>query len=263
MKSFPLYPIATRILCMAVATLLASALISPVVADTTDRNSALCDQATRDEEQRSRIPSRLLYAIATTESGRWDPETQENFAWPWTVTSQGEGKFYPSREAAIQAVEALQHAGVTNIDVGCMQINLGYHPDAFDSLHEAFEPAHNVSYAATFLNELRVSRRSWSRAVRFYHSSDTERQTYYGKKVYSAWRVIRARDRQIQLAENRKAAEARRAQRVASRNVTETSTDAQPAPPTALPQNIAWPPRSYRAWQQTARDARARAFSPR
>ena len=155
----------------------------------------------------------------------------------------------------------MRRDGVTNIDIGCMQINMGYHPDAFESLHDAFEPASNVAYAATFLNELRLSRRSWSRAVRFYHSSDTERQTYYGKKVYSAWRDIRARDRRIQQAENRQIAEARRAQRSASLNSADTPGGAAPAP-TALQHSIVWPPRNYRAWQQAARDARARAFTP-
>ncbi|MEX2618266.1 MAG: transglycosylase SLT domain-containing protein [Alphaproteobacteria bacterium] len=263
MKQSNQYPANIRFRQMAGAAMVAILLILPGAAPAAGDDSALCDQATRDEERHHNIPSRLLYAIATTESGRWDPETQENFAWPWTVMAQGEGKFYPDRQSAIQAVEALRRAGVTNIDIGCMQINMGYHPDAFDSLHEAFEPASNVAYAATFLNELRLSRRSWSRAVRFYHSSDAERQAYYGKKVYSAWRDIRARDRRIQLAKNRQLAEARQAQRIASRNNAESANNAVPSPPSALPQNIVWPPRSYRAWQQVARDARARAFSPR
>jgi hypothetical protein len=261
MKSLEYCPVMTRNLRLLAVAILAILVNLPVIAVASGGDSALCDQATRDEEQRSNIPSRLLYAIATTESGRWNPETQESFAWPWTVTAKGEGKFYPDRQTAIQAVEALRRDGVTNIDIGCMQINMGYHPDAFESLHDAFEPASNVAYAATFLTELRLSRRSWSRAVRFYHSSDTERQTYYGKKVYSAWRDIRARDRRIQQAENRQLAEARRAQRSASRNSADTPGGAAPAP-TALRQSIVWPPRNYRAWQQAARDARARAFTP-
>ena len=60
-------------------------------------NEALCDAATRNQERVSKIPSRLLYAIASVESGRWDAETKANIAWPWTVTSLGEGKFYPTR----------------------------------------------------------------------------------------------------------------------------------------------------------------------
>lgn len=263
MKQSTRYPANIRFLHRAGAAMVAILLSLPGAATAAGDDSALCEQATRAEEQRRNIPSRLLYAIATTESGRWDPETRANFAWPWTVMARGEGRFYPDRQSAIKAVEALRRAGVTNIDIGCMQINMRYHPDAFDSLHEAFEPASNVAYAATFLNELRLSRRSWSRAVRFYHSSDTERQLYYGKKVYSAWQDIRARDRQNQQTESRQRAEARQAQWVAARNTAEAPDNAKPAPPTALQQSVVWPPRSYRAWQKAARDARARAFSPR
>ena len=85
----------------------------------------LCTNAIRAEEKRSGIPNRLLEAIASVESGRWDKKTGANIAWPWTVTSEGSGKFYPSRAAAIRAVNAVQRRGITNIDVGCMQINLG------------------------------------------------------------------------------------------------------------------------------------------
>ena len=129
---------------------------------------------------------RLLVAIASVESGRWNRETGVNIAWPWTVTAEGTGKFYPSRRAAIAAVETLQRRGIRNIDVGCMQINLGYHPDAFRPLNHAFYPSTNVAYAAKFLKELRIQRRSWDKAMRYYHSSDPKRQRYYGDKVYKA-----------------------------------------------------------------------------
>jgi len=142
----------------AVALFLATVLFAAYPA-ASSANEALCDAATRHEEQQSRIPSRLLYAIASVESGRWDKDEGVNFAWPWTVTTGGKGTFYPTRQDAIEAVRTLIGDGVTNIDVGCMQINLGYHPDAFKTLHEAFAPEKNVAYAATFLNELSKNQR--------------------------------------------------------------------------------------------------------
>jgi soluble lytic murein transglycosylase-like protein len=54
---------------------------------------------------------------------------------------------------------------VRNIDVGCMQVNLGYHGKAFADLEAAFDPATNVAYAARFLSELFSKRRSWALAV--------------------------------------------------------------------------------------------------
>ena len=137
---------------------------------------------------------RLLVAIASVESGRWNRETGVNIAWPWTVTAEGAGKFHPSRRAAIAAVSTLQRRGIRNIDVGYMQINLGYHPEAFRSLNHAFDPSTNAAYAAKFLKELRIQRRSWDKAMRYYHSSDPKRQRYYGDKVYKARHAIRLRD---------------------------------------------------------------------
>lgn len=262
MQPFARYPRSRRLAGWIALASLIFGLIAPVSAVARDEKpdtAGLCDAATRQEESRSRIPSRLLYAIALTESGRWDRDEGENIAWPWTVMARGEGKFYRSRQEAIHAVRALLRDGVTNIDVGCMQINLGYHPDAFETLHEAFEPTANVAYAATFLNALRKEKRSWSRAVRFYHSSDDERQMRYGRKVYDAWQDIRKRDRVAQMDEQRKRAALRRAQRNAKAEAPpETAQDGVP-PPIAT----AWPPRDYRAQRQAEMSARAWAMSPR
>jgi len=200
--------------------------------------AGLCAAAADRQERRHRIPKHLLRAIATVESGRWDEASRASIAWPWTVTAQGKGRYLPSKKAAIEAVRVLQRQGVTNIDVGCMQINLGYHGDAFETLEEAFEPARNVAYAAVFLSELRKARRSWTHAVRFYHSSDPVRQRRYGRKVYIAQRAIRAGDR------------LRR--RPATRNAG-----------TAYPAGSTWPPRGYRAQRRMEMTARAWAFNGR
>ena len=55
----------------------------------------------------------------------------------------------------MRAVRKLQRRGVRNIDVGCMQVNLRYHPKAFKSLGQAFDPRANAAYAAGFLRKLR------------------------------------------------------------------------------------------------------------
>ena len=128
-----------------------------------------------------------------TESGRWHSGNAASLAWPWTVMAEGEGRFLPSKAAAIETVRELQARGVRNIDVGCMQVNLHYHPDAFASLEEAFDPAANVAYAADFLVELRREARSWTRAVGQYHSREAIRGNGYRAKVFKAWRAERHR----------------------------------------------------------------------
>lgn len=129
------------------------------------------------------LPPHLLSSIALTESGRWDAERREKVAWPWTVTSGGEGQYFPTKAAAIAEVRRLQRKGVENIDVGCMQINLKYHPDAFADLEAAFDPETNVRYAAAFLGELKGRWGSWETATRYYHSADEDRGRSYQQRV--------------------------------------------------------------------------------
>jgi hypothetical protein len=51
---------------------------------------------------------------------------------------------------------ARQAAGSQSIDVGCFQVNLYYHPTAFVSLAEGFDPAANARYAAALPGRLHM-----------------------------------------------------------------------------------------------------------
>ena len=129
----------------------------------------------------------LLAAIGVVESGRMEPRTGVRTAWPWTVTSQGVGTFYAGKAEAIAAVVALRAKGVTSIDVGCMQVNLQYHPGAFRDLDQAFDPAVNAAYAARFLAGLYARLGSWPAAAAGYHSLTPERGAQYGKLIAAVW----------------------------------------------------------------------------
>jgi hypothetical protein len=128
-----------------------------------------------------------LQAIGRVESGRRDPETGHFAPWPWTINAEGEGKYFPTREAAIAHVRQLQARGVRIIDVGCMQVNLHHHPNAFASLEQAFDPLTNARYAARFLTELNGGRADWRQAAGHYHSQTPERAGPYREKVLAAW----------------------------------------------------------------------------
>ncbi|MDR1910698.1 MAG: hypothetical protein LBQ26_02545, partial [Holosporales bacterium] len=112
-----------------------------------------CRAAIREAENTYHIPSRLLESIALIESGR-SLGRGNSCPWPWTVTVNGIGHYFPTKAAAIAAVRRLQARGSRSIDVGCMQINLLHHPKAFKSLQEAFDISQNVAYAAKFLKDL-------------------------------------------------------------------------------------------------------------
>ena len=99
----------------------------------------ICSKAVNAAERLNAIPLYLLRAISKAESGRWHKEKGVNIAWPWTVTSGAAGKFFDSKAEAVAEVEFLMTKGVRNIDVGCMQINLKAHANAFATIEDALE----------------------------------------------------------------------------------------------------------------------------
>jgi hypothetical protein len=187
---------------MFAAVVFAALSLSPAASKPRD-TAELCERATARQESSRRIPRKLLYAISIAETGRWDKVRQENTAWPWTVTSGGKGRYFPTKQAAIRAARELKRQGRRNIDVGCMQINLKYHPKAFKSLDDAFDPAKNTAYAAKFLVKLRQDKRSWVQAVKHYHSATRALHNPYRAKVYKIWRTERWKARNTQITQER------------------------------------------------------------
>jgi hypothetical protein len=134
------------------------------------------------------MPSNLIKAVAITESGKYVKSAGRPMAWPWTVNAQGKGYHYASKREAIKAVNEFRAKGVKSIDVGCMQVNLMYHPEAFHNLEQAFEPKYNIGYAAQFLRNKFTQARTWQSAVGLYHSGVAELSKDYVKQVYNTWR---------------------------------------------------------------------------
>ncbi len=129
------------------------------------------------------MPRRLVQAISTIEAGRLNPTTHRVLPWPWTINVGGSGYFYQNKAQAVAAVLVLQSAGIRSIDVGCMQINLMYHPRAFASLDDAFTPSVNVTYAVGFLSDLFSQTGSWPAATAAYHSQTSQIGAEYEKRV--------------------------------------------------------------------------------
>ena len=62
-----------------------------------------------------------------------------------------------------------------------------YHPDAFMTLDQAFDPVANADYAAHFLVSLHDRLGSWDAAVAAYHSADPARGEPYRQLVFARW----------------------------------------------------------------------------
>jgi hypothetical protein len=170
-------------LALAVVTCAGQAAAGPV--------DGLCAALARQVERAEGIPPGMVEAVALAESGRWFADDGTTRPWPWTITAGSDSFFFPSKPEALRKVHELRSQGRSNIDVGCMQINLGYHGAAFASVAEALEPAANVAYAAQFLKQLRDETRSWARATARYHSRHPERGQAYREKVYRFWHQVR------------------------------------------------------------------------
>ena len=152
-----------------------------------DPERAACGAAIEAAERTARTAPGLLAAIGVVESGRTDPRTGVRRPWPWTVNAEGAGTYYPTKAAAIAAVQALQARGVASMDVGCMQVNLMHHPTAFRTLEDAFDPRVNAAYAARFLNSLHARTGDWPAAAAAYHSFTPERGAQYARLIAAVW----------------------------------------------------------------------------
>ncbi len=154
--------------------------------------ASLCEAAIRRAEQRFDTPPALLTAISIVETGR--PDRGRERAWPWSVDVNGIGSVFPTRDAALAFTRAALTAGARSIDVGCMQVNLEQHPDAFASLEDAFDPPRNVTYAARFLVSLAEPARTalplWAVAVGFYHSQTPAIAGPYRARVLALHRAL-------------------------------------------------------------------------
>lgn len=195
-----------KIVCSAVLLAAVSAGGAHAATLTSGKDDALVQgalQCTRHfprYEREFSIPTHLLSAIASTESGRYHNGLKIMLPWPWTVTNGTNGQYYDTKAQAIAAVKRLQAQGIKNIDVGCMQVNLGHHGDAFANLDDAFDPASNIAYAASFLRQLYDDSHAWKTAATHYHSKTPSLGGKYISKVYDHWYGIIQKLREARLA---------------------------------------------------------------
>jgi soluble lytic murein transglycosylase-like protein len=147
-----------------------------------------CRTAARTAELRLRLPPGILSAIGQVESARLDVLTHRVAPWPWTVQAEGKGLYFETKAEAIAWVKDAESAGIASIDAGCLQVNLYYHPEAFESLDAAFDPQRNADYAGRFLRQLYAESGDWRTAVGLYHSRTTTLSMPYQDRVAHALR---------------------------------------------------------------------------
>lgn len=134
-------------------------------------------------EAKHGIPRDTLHSISLKESGKKHSKHKMLIVWPWTVNVEGQGYHFNTKKEAILFVKKQIIKGKENIDVGCMQINLKHHLDAFPSLSQAFDPERNIAYSAKFLKAKYDQLGSWHKAIAHYHSATPTLGSKYKQDV--------------------------------------------------------------------------------
>ena len=149
-----------------------------------EHQSRLCTVALRLAERRYHLPSGLLVSVARAESGRPIKSLTDVRPWPWTINADGTGLFFDSKAAAISWMQD-QAPNHSLVDVGCMQVDLHYHPNAFISMDDAFDPTANADYAARLLVHLHRSEAHgrWDIAIGLYHSHTSQLAAEFRDRV--------------------------------------------------------------------------------
>ena len=153
-------------------------LLQPPLARAAADPSDQCDLAAAQASKATGVPIDILLAITRVETGRSDGRP-----WPWTISADGVGTWYDSKDQAVAAATAHGSDGTTTFDVGCFQLNIKWHGDGFSSLEAMFDPEQNATYAAQFLASLYQESGDWAAAVSAYHSRTPDLAGAYLAKV--------------------------------------------------------------------------------
>tara|TARA_B100000886_G_scaffold334862_1_gene291035 strand:- start:734 stop:1369 length:636 start_codon:yes stop_codon:yes gene_type:complete len=140
-------------------------------------------------EKKIKLPNKLLSSISLTETGYSKNGT---FApWPWTLNVNGKSEYFDTKKEMASHLHKKLSENITNIDIGCMQINYIYHSKNFRNIDDMINPHLNVEYAGKFLVKLFNKYKSWNKAISYYHSSDPKRMREYLEKVKRNWDLER------------------------------------------------------------------------
>lgn len=170
-------------LVVALAPCPGSAMQDNAALSSEEQQSELCSSALQKAEQQYGTPPGLLLSIAKAESGRRITGATTLQPWPWALNVDGQGTFFVTKELAIAGTRKALAQGSSFTDVGCMQVDLQFHPKAFRSLDEALDPVANADYAARFLVSLYGATGNWFIAAGLYHSRSPDLARLYRDRI--------------------------------------------------------------------------------
>lgn len=122
------------------------------------------------------VPEIVLEAVCSVES---------NFRCN-VLNVGGKSISFESKDLAIKFLKKLIQHGVTNVDVGCMQINVRWHGNNIQSPEQLFDEKTALRYGAKLLKTLSLEKGGWLQGILFYHSGDPKAQSRYLEKIKRA-----------------------------------------------------------------------------
>ncbi len=125
------------------------------------------------------IPKGLVLSISLVESAL------NGAPYPYAMNVRGRTIYDRSARAAARHLR--DRAGRLNrhIFVGCMQLSLTYHHQAFQPVERIIAPHDNVWYGAQYLRRLHGRVGSWTRALQRYQGGTRRQQSAYVCKVWN------------------------------------------------------------------------------
>ena len=160
-------------------------IIGPMTAGSSSTSAdTLCAAAASEAAELLGVPYDVLLAVSVVETGR------DNRPWPWTVNIGGEGHWLDTTTEAEALVQAALDAGLTNIDLGCFQLNYRWHAEAFASIPDMLDPFRNATYAAAYLSAQYDETGDWSAAAAAYHSATPEQAEHYRARFDETWAAL-------------------------------------------------------------------------
>lgn len=123
-----------------------------------------CHKYIEEAAKQTGVLPEILWAVAQKES------KFGSGPWPWTFNVKGKSYYFSDKLSAKKFLLSLPKKLQKQTDIGCMQINWGYHSGGFKKITQLLNPRLNIIYAAYYLKELYLETGKWSKALAAYHS---------------------------------------------------------------------------------------------
>ena len=132
----------------------------------------------------SGVPKEKIYTIAIQESGLKMSDKKIR-PWPWTVNSPRGSMRFKSKQEAYAEIKSLVSDGITNIDIGIMQVNLRWQWELIKNV-DILEPKVNIMIAAKILKgTMKEAKGDVRKAVAYYHSRKANEANVYDAAIRS------------------------------------------------------------------------------